>query len=98
MNPNMKLKIVLAIIAALAAWYFNSAWLLVVPFMVFLYGMNGSRWLRVDKIPHPDDHLGTVYFNREGQHYRNCQGETYQMVERGADNWASDTNWKGGKR
>jgi hypothetical protein len=93
----MKLKILLALLAAIAAYYFGWGWLLVFP-LILLFGANGSRWLRVDYIPNESDHRGIVYFNKDGEHYRNSQGETYHMVERGKDTWASPGRWKGGKR
>ena len=62
-----------------------------------LYGPYGSVWEKVDYIPHECDHMGTVRFSRDGNYYRNSLGETYQMIERGRDNWASDVNWKGGE-
>ena len=94
---SIRLKLLLALLIALAAWYFGYAWVAIFP-LLMLFGANGSRWLRVDYRPHEDDRRGIVYFNQDGEHYRNSKGTTHKMVERGKDNWASDTNWRGGKR
>ena len=94
---NYKLKILLAILAALAAYYFGWGWLLVFP-LILLFGANGSVYKQVDYIPHEDDHRGIVYFNQDGESYRNDGDTTHKMIERGQDSWASDSRWNGGKR
>ena len=55
--------------------------------MKYLYGPNGSRWKQVRHIPHELDSQGIVYFRQGDGYYRNSKGTTYQMVERGGDNW-----------
>ncbi len=82
----MKLKIIIAIIIAFIAWHFGWAWLLVFPLL--LYGANGSVYKLVKHIPHEDDDRGIVYFNQDGESYRNDGDTTHKMIERGRDTWA----------
>ncbi len=89
---RLKWKLLIALLIAIAAYYLGW-WIAVLPFIV-LFGMNGSRWVKVNYIPNESDGRGTVYFNKDGEHYRNSKGETHQMVERGKDTWASPANWK----
>lgn len=96
---NYKLKLLIAIaIAGLLWWYAGWTWLLIFPLAVFLFGSNGSRWMKIPYQPRDGDQGVTLFYNQEGEHYRNSKGETYQMVERGKDTWASPDNWKGGQR
>jgi len=93
---RLKWKLLLAFLIAIAAYYWG--WWIILVFGGVLFGMNGSRWLQVNYIPRDGDQGVTYYFKQDGESYRNSKGETHQMVERGKDTWASDTNWNGGKR
>ena len=54
-----------------------------------LYGPNGSEYKQVKYIPQPEDGQGIVYYNQDGQHYRNQGGSTWKMTKRGGDSWAN---------
>ena len=55
--------------------------------MKYLYGPNGSRYVKVKYIPHELDSKGIVYFKQGDGYYRNDGNTTHMMVERGGDNW-----------
>ena len=86
-------KLILFILAVLAAWYFGWAWLMVFPPLIVLYGLMGSRWEQVDYIPQDGDRGASVYYATGSDTYLNKDGETYKLVERAPDNWASRDNW-----
>ena len=94
---RLKYKLLIALLIAIAAYYCGW-WIIIFPAAVFLYGAAGSVWEKVTYIPQDGDQGVTYYYNKDGERYRNSKGETHQMVERGKDTWASDTNWKDGKR
>jgi len=56
----------------------------------FLYGPNGSEYVQVTYIPNESDHLGIVYFNKDGNFYRNNGDTTHKMTKRGRDTWATN--------
>ena len=60
----------------------------------YLHGPNGSVWKRVRHIPQEGEERGILRYNINGIPYRNEDGKTWQMIERGRDTWASANNWK----
>jgi len=93
---RLKWKLLIALLIAIAAYYWG--WWIILVFGGVLFGMNGSRWLQVKYIPQDGDQGVTYYYNKDGERYRNSQGETHQMVEAGQKDWAHPDNWKAGKR
>ena len=90
---RLKWKLLIALLIAIIAYFFGW-WIIILPLAVFLYGAAGSVWEKIAYIPRDGDEGVTYYYNQDGESYRNSKGETYQMVERGKDTWASDNNWK----
>ena len=58
-----------------------------------LYGPNGSIWQRVKHIIRPGEKGVILRFNQDGNSYRNQGGNTWKLIRRGRDNWATDTKW-----
>ena len=60
----------------------------------YLYGANGSKYVKVKHIPHELDSKGNVYFKKGGYFYYNKDGSTYVMTRKGRDTWANKGLWK----
>lgn len=91
---TLKVKLLVALAVA-GILFFYTGWtvLIILPAAVFLYGLNGSRWAKVDYIPQDGDQGVTYYFNKDGERYRNSGNETHHLVEPGKPDWAHPDNW-----
>jgi hypothetical protein len=58
-----------------------------------LYGSNGSVWKKVRHIPQDGEERGILRFEHDGNWYRNEGGQTWKMIQRGRDTWASAEIW-----